>query len=182
MTTRVAIIPGNGCGDIEDANWYGWARDKLNEIAGVHATLRDMPDPDKAREKYWIPFMRDSLKCGEDTVIIGHSSGAAAAMRYAERYKVKGIILVAAYVTDLGSCYEKKSGYFDRPWLWEKIKANTGFIVQFGSTDDRLVPFDEQTQVHEGLNSDFQKFTDKGHFMEFIFPELIRAFKNSTKA
>jgi alpha-beta hydrolase superfamily lysophospholipase len=34
--------------------------------------------------------MRKDLECGEDTIIVGHSSGAAAAMRFCESYKVAG--------------------------------------------------------------------------------------------
>jgi predicted alpha/beta hydrolase family esterase len=49
-----------------------------------------MPDCAGARESYWIPFMRNELRCAEDTVIVGHSSGAIAAMRFAQRYKVAG--------------------------------------------------------------------------------------------
>ena len=51
---------------------------------------RNMPDPVGARESIWLPFMRDELGCGEDTVIVGHSSGAAAAMRFAESQRVAG--------------------------------------------------------------------------------------------
>ena len=39
------------------------------------------PPPDVAKETVWIPHMRDHFKCDGDTVVIGHSSGAEAAMR-----------------------------------------------------------------------------------------------------
>jgi hypothetical protein len=35
----------------------------------------------RARESIWLAFMKDVLQCAEDTIIIGHSSGAEAAMR-----------------------------------------------------------------------------------------------------
>jgi hypothetical protein len=36
---------------------------------------------------------------------------------------------------------EAVSGYFSRPWKWDSIKANAGFIMQFGSEDGkRLTP------------------------------------------
>ena len=50
--------------------------------------LRNFPDPVMARESVWIPFMQDELSCDQHTIIIGHSSGAEAAMRYAETHKV----------------------------------------------------------------------------------------------
>lgn len=174
---KVAIIPGNGSGDIFHANWYGWAYKKINEISGVSCDLRNMPDPCTARESIWIPFMHNEMKCDENTIIIGHSSGAEAAMRYAETYKVKGIILVSACHTDLGDENEKASGYYNRPWEWEKIKENTGFIVQFGSTDDPFIPWSEQDHVANMLNTDLKKFTDRGHFQNSTFPQLLTVVK-----
>jgi len=79
---RVVIVPGNGAGDVTSCMWYPWIRDRVREL-GVEAVLRNMPDPVRARELIWLPFMQDELACGEDTIIVGHSSGAEAAMRYA---------------------------------------------------------------------------------------------------
>ena len=47
----------------------------------------------------WLPFMKENLLVDEETIIIGHSSGACAAVRYAEENKVAGIILVGAYTS-----------------------------------------------------------------------------------
>ena len=44
----------------------------------------------------------------------GHSSGAEAAMRFAEQHEVKGLVLVSACVTDLGVENERLSGYYNR--------------------------------------------------------------------
>ncbi|KAK2144974.1 hypothetical protein LSH36_714g01001 [Paralvinella palmiformis] len=177
--TQFVIVPGNGGGDVESSNWYAWARDKLKELPGVEVTLTNMPDPVLARKSVWVPFMHEKLHCSENTVIIGHSSGAEAAMRYTEKYKVKGIILVSACFTDLGSETEKVSGYYDDPWLWEEIKSNTDFIIQFGSEDDPFISFkSEQCVVAENLQSDFRKFSDRGHFMSSTFPELINTIKD----
>ena len=79
---RVVIVPGNGAGDVTSCMWYPWIRDRVREL-GVEAVLRNMPDSVRARELIWLPFMQDELACGEDTIIVGHSSGAEAAMRYA---------------------------------------------------------------------------------------------------
>jgi hypothetical protein len=56
----------------------------------AHARQRNMPDPVGARESVWLPFMRQELHVGPDTVVIGHSSGAAAAMRFCETDRVAG--------------------------------------------------------------------------------------------
>lgn len=178
---HIVIIPGNGAGDVMAANWYGWAKKNLEKIAGVTCDLRNMPDPVVARESVWIPFMKDEMKCCDETIIIGHSSGAEAAMRFAEKYTVKGIIVVSACVSDLGDEHERASGYYSRPWEWDKIKANTEWRVQFGSTDDPFIPWSEQQQVADGMTSELHKFDDKGHFMNTSFPKLIEVVKQKIK-
>jgi predicted alpha/beta hydrolase family esterase len=49
-----------------------------------------MPDPVLARKRYWWDFMKKDLGIDQNTVIIGHSSGAEAALRWAEEHKVAG--------------------------------------------------------------------------------------------
>ncbi|KAK7480955.1 hypothetical protein BaRGS_00027770 [Batillaria attramentaria] len=169
---KVVIVPGNGSGDVKDSNWYGWLHEELT-TTGVKSVLRNFPDPVKARESYWLPFMENELRCDANTVIVGHSSGAEAAMRYAETHKVKAIVLVSACVTDLGIESERISGYYDRPWQWYKIVENVGFIVQYGSTDDPFIPWPEQQQVAEELQTKLFKFDNRGHFMSRSFPELL---------
>jgi len=102
----------SGCTPITSCNWYGWLKESL-EQAGVAVAMQDMPDPYQAKQAIWLPFMRDVLKAGiaslcarcaqqlsaahvgassdalcacpdENSIIVGHSSGAEAAMRYAE--------------------------------------------------------------------------------------------------
>ncbi|XP_074844545.1 serine hydrolase RBBP9 [Carettochelys insculpta] len=172
--TKAVIVPGNGAGNVEKSNWYGWVRKRLGQIPGFQCLLRNMPDPVTARESIWLPFMESELRCDGQTIIIGHSSGAAAAMRYAETHQVYAIILVSAYTSDLGDENERESGYFNRPWQWEKIKTNCQRVVQFGSTDDSFLPWSEQQEVADGLNAELHKYTNRGHFQSTEFNELIR--------
>eukprot|EP00960_Hanusia_phi_P047910 758651-Hanusia_phi.AAC.6 len=69
-----------------------------------------------AQEKIWLPFMKNELGADENSIIVGHSSGAEAAMRFIEEHKVRGVVLVAACHTDLGLPSEAISGYYNRPW------------------------------------------------------------------
>ncbi|XP_073413547.1 serine hydrolase RBBP9 isoform X2 [Dendrobates tinctorius] len=126
-----------------------------------------------ARESIWLPFMASELQCDSETILIGHSSGAAAAMRFAETHPVFAIILVAAYTSDLGDENETESGYFSRPWQWEKIKSNCHHIIQFGSTDDPFLPWHEQQTVADNLGAELHKYTDRGHFQNTAFNDLL---------
>ena len=42
--------------------------------------MEDMPDPYEAKESIWLPFIRDKLKVDGNTIVVGHSSGAEAAV------------------------------------------------------------------------------------------------------
>ena len=115
---RIVIVPGMGCTPVRECNWYAWLADQLEHDASGRFTviLHDMPDPHGARESLWVPFIRESLKVDEKTILIGHSSGCEAIMRLLEKDRVRGVILVAACHTDLGDANERASEYFDRPW------------------------------------------------------------------
>lgn len=174
--SKFIILPGNGCSKVEESNWYWDVAQELRKLK-FEVVLKDMPDPNLAREKIWIPFIEGKMKCDENSIIIGHSSGAEAAMRYTETHKVLGLILISACYTDLGSEYEKMSGYYDREWKWDKIKENTQFIIQLHSKNDNLVPIEEGDYVAKNLNSKYYVFDQLGHFLFFEFPQLIKIIK-----
>ncbi len=136
-----------------------------------------MPDNVLARESQWLPFLKDKLGTDEDTILIGHSSGAVAAMRFAENNKLYGSVLVGACYTDLGDEDEKASGYYSRPWQWDKIKANQNWIIQFASTDDPYIPIEEARHIHKMLNTEYHEASDEGHYGEDTgkteFPEIV---------
>ena len=141
---RVVIAPGNGCANINSANWYRWAAELLESSGWCSEVVcRAFPDPHRAREKKWLPFLKEECACDENTVLIGHSSGAVAAMRLLETTQLRGCILVSACWTDLGDSGERAAGYYNRKWKWEKIRANADWIVQFHSADDPFIPPEE---------------------------------------
>lgn len=175
---RVVIVPGNGCTDVSRSLWYGWLRDKLRQ-SGVEVQLENMPDPFVAKESVWLPFMKDEMKCDENTVVVGHSSGAEAAMRFAEKNQIGGLVLVSACVTDLDDENERESGYYNRPWDFPSIVSNViGVIHLFGSMDDPFIPWKEMEQVRKGLESHanfrLHKYDDRGHFQSGKFAELLK--------
>ena len=98
------IIPGNGCDDIKDANWYQWL---ANTLSSDHPNLKiiceTMPDPYSARAKIWIPFIKSKLQDTEKVYVVGHSSGAVAIMRLCEEIEVEieAAFVVSACATHL---------------------------------------------------------------------------------
>lgn len=177
---KAILIPGNGGGSPQD-HWLPYLEQELPKL-GIEVINKQFPDPELARKEFWLPFITE-LGADEDTIIIGHSSGALAAMRYAEDNKILGSVLVGACHTDLGDEDEKKSGYYDNPWKWDDIKKNQQWIIQFASTDDPFIPIEEARHIHEQLNTEYHEYNDQGHFGHSAqpkdeFPELIEVLKN----
>ncbi len=176
---KVIFIPGNGRANTKE-NWFPYVQLELEKL-GVKVIAEQFPDPDIARAKYWLPFL-EQLGADEHTILIGHSSGALAAMGYAEQHKILGSVLVGVAHTDGGDLKEKASGYFDTPWDWEAIKKNQQWIIEFHSIDDPFISVVEARFVHEKLDSEYHEFTDRGHFFPAdTFPELVEAVKIKLK-
>lgn len=177
---RCVFIPGNGGGSPQD-NWFPSLGRELEKL-GLEVVAREFPDNVLAREKYWVPFLRDELKVDENTILIGHSSGAIAAMRVAEQIKIYGSVLVGTYHSDLGIEAEKQAGYFDRPWNFAAIKKNQRWIMIFASIDDPWIPIEEPRYLKDQLDAEYYEFADQGHFggdyFKPEFPELVKALRN----
>ena len=177
---RVVLIHGNGGGTPTD-NWLPYLKEELEKM-GVPVISPQFPDHDLARESYWIPFLEKDLKVDQNTILIGHSSGAVVSMRFAEKHKIFGSIIIGAYYTDLGYEKEKLSGYFNHPWDWESIKKNQNWIIEFASTDDPWIPIEEPRYIHKKLNTEYYEYHDQGHFggdyHKITFPEVVKLLEN----
>ena len=147
-------------------------------------------DPMHARRDIWVPHIRSLVLAqqeehrnrGDDEegrcngppqiVLVGHSSGAQAALRYAERYPVHAVILVAATYSDLDDDHERASGYYPseivktkmtknnkedtetiilNPYDFDSMQRNCPVWYQFHSDDDPFIPLHEAHKIRDGL-------------------------------
>eukprot|EP00978_Attheya_sp_CCMP212_P040857 scaffold227416_cov48-Attheya_sp.AAC.1 len=172
---KVIILPGNGCSPVRSSLWYTWLEGKLLEEGRFKdgVVLKDMPDPDRARRSIWLPFIKEQIMVSsERTIVVGHSSGAEAALRLAETIPLAGLVLVAACHTDLGVTNERLSGWYPPSggeWKWDDIRSNSGNgnILLLHSTDDPFIPISEPRHVAKCLGEDgceLREFTDQSHF------------------
>lgn len=178
MKPRIIFIHGN-----QTSHWsFGWtpwlkAELEKDEYATFFET---MPDSIIARSEYWLPFLKDHVKAGKNDVLVGWSSGAVAAMRYAEENSILGSALVSPCYTDLGDELEKQSGYYNKPWHWDKIRANQQKIALFYGDDDPYIPQEQFEFISERLKPDTYKIHGAGHFIERTeFPELLEYIKQN---
>lgn len=176
---KIILIHGNG-GSTADDIWFPYVKRELENL-GLVVIAETFPDNKLGRQEFWLPFLKNKLKADENSLLIGQSTGAVVAMRFAEQNKIFGSVLVGASHTDLEEESEKIGGYFDKPWAWEKIKNNQNWIIQFASTDDPYIPIKEPRHIHAMLSTEYYEYTDRGHFgwdKHLIeFPELIQVVK-----
>ncbi|MBL8159062.1 alpha/beta hydrolase [Candidatus Saccharibacteria bacterium] len=178
MTPRFIFIHGKGTTHWSFA-WAPWLKQELEKL-GVETFFETMPDSIIARSEYWLPFLKDHVQAGENDVLIGWSSGAVAAMRYAEGNTILGSVLVSPCYTDLDDEMEKQSGYYDAPWQWERIKANQDKIALIWGDDDPYIPQSQFEFIAEQLDAARIKVAGGEHFIEReTFPELLDYVKRT---
>ena len=142
---KIIILHGNHGTTHTDA-WYSSLASKFIE-AGYQVDLRTLPENIINSRINVIDTLKNEFNCDENTIIIGHSSGAQACLRYAELYKALGLVLVTPYITHMGNEHEKESGYFDFPWNPNAIHDNVKWIIQFSSDTDPFISYNEQSQI-----------------------------------
>lgn len=179
MMKKVVIIHGNG-GCTHKIHWYPWLKAEL-EKQDIKVLAPTMPDNVEAKASVWLPYMRDVLLCDKNTIIVGHSLGAVAAMRYAENYKLFGSVLVGACYTDLGYASEKLAGYYDAPWQWDTIQKNQQFISLIASSDDPFIPIVEPRHIKKSLNCEYFEYKNQGHFMDKTIPGVVELIVEKLK-
>jgi len=177
---KIIFLHGNNGGEEPGGAahdyWFPHTKREFEKL-GIEVVAKDFPDPMVAKASIWLPFLKNECGADENSILIGHSSGAIAAMRYAEHNKILGSVLVGTYYTDTGAEVERMSGYFDEPWNWSDIIKNQQWIIQFASTDDPYFPIEEPRLVREKLNTEYHEHKDRGHFFDLEFPELVEAVK-----
>jgi len=216
-TPTVIVCPGNGCTNIRTSNWYGWLHDELAATDSgrrgrrIPCVCENFPDPHRARRDIWVPHIRrlateatatttktdgsgdttaNVVDAADNVVLVGHSSGAQAALRYAELYECRGVVLVSATYSDLGDAGERASGYYPQqprrggteknPYDFEAMRRNCPNWYQFHSDDDPFIPLAEAEQIRDGLGLSSERYfvlEGRSHFFSPPFPELVNAIE-----
>lgn len=119
-------------GDTPDKYWYPWLKREL-ENKGYEVWVPQLPETDNPSIKVWVPFILENGKFTEETVIVGHSAGAAVILSLLEALtiQVNQAILVAGFPFYPGGDPIVKPAYD-----WEKIKANVREMTFINSDND----------------------------------------------
>ena len=105
-------------------NWFTWLKEQL-EQDGYKGWLPQLPDSATPNTKTYNEFLlsNSDFVFDDETIIIGHSSGAVEILSLLQHLpddtRIKAAYLVSAFQDDLG--WESLAGLFEEPFDFEKI-------------------------------------------------------------
>lgn len=176
---KVLILHGtNGkSGD----NWFPWLKSQL-EAAGREVWVPDLPRAEAPHIRRYNDFIlaREDWDFDADTTIVGHSSGAVAALgllaALPEGIRVAEVVLVGAFKDNLGR--NDLDGLFERPLDYGLIKGRASKFTLYHSDDDPFCPLEQAKFLAHVLEGDLILMPGQKHFSVgtdpkyTVFPEL----------
>lgn len=165
-------------------NWFPWLKGEL-EKKGYQVWVPDLPGADRPNIERYNQFILPKWRFNEESVMVGHSSGAVAILgllqELPDNVVIDKAILVAGFVDDLG--YDPVKEMFARPFNWEKIKKQARKFIFIHSDDDPNVPSYHGPALKERLGGELVIMPGQKHFSVSTagekyreFPELLSYF------
>lgn len=187
---RVVILHGAHGGP--DTNWFPWLHAAL-EAEGIEAVRPRFPTPEGQSLSAWLAAY--DLAVGPlrfaPTVLVGHSLGAAFALRLVERAAepVAGLFLAAGFVGALGlPDYDIiNHSFFAAPFDWAAIRARKGRVTRcWAGEDDPYVPLSRSQDMATCLEAPLDIVPGGGHLNDETaftsFPEMRDAILSTRSA
>ncbi len=184
---KVVLIHGKDTDPTK--KWYPWLAGEMQK-RGIEFITPHLPNSADPIMKEWINEI-DETNPDEHTILIGHSRGGVAILRWMEQLpenkKVKKVILVATnsgLTEDKPIASESNKGFYtENGYNFEKIKRHCDKFIVLHSKDDTWVPFSAGEKNASGLDAKFLQFTDRGHFGNSVnsIPELLEEIESENE-
>ena len=181
MTKKVIIL--HGWAGTPLGAWRGWLVKELRTL-GFDVEAPYLTNPDNPKQEEWLKDIREiNEKFDDNTVIVGHSLGAVAALRlletFSENEKINTVILVCGFTNKLG--IDAIRDFFKTPFNWKKIKNKAGKFVIINSDNDPYMNMDEGKKLKENLGGELIIEHNAGHMNEMSgyvkYPRVLEIVK-----
>jgi len=153
MSLRIIVF--HGTGGSPSANWFPWIVTECSKLS-LECIVPKFPTPEGQNLNAWLTTFSnlcDELK--KDDILIGHSVGAAFALRLLEKSAtpIRATILVAPFAKSLGlkDFDPLNSTFVDPPFEWAKIKSNSKSFSVYMGDNDPYVPLPFGLEVSSAL-------------------------------
>lgn len=155
-------------------NWFPWISQKLLQM-GIEALIPALPDSDRPSIQRYNDFLLSRGWDFDGCLLIGHSSGALAAMGLLEALpatsKVRLVVLAGVFEGDLGQ--EALKGCV-RDFDHERIRTRAKTIKVIHSRDDPIAPHLQARSIAQKLKADFVLLNGLGHLNVATNPRLTK--------
>lgn len=160
MTRRAILFHGTGAHP--DVVWLPWLRRRLAE-RGYEVEAPHLPGLNVEPNATFLPQVLANHTFDEDTVLVGHSGGAALLLAILERIetRVDQAILVAGYCTSPGG---EPEPVLQPAYDWEAIRASVRDLYFINSRIDPYGCDDTQGRAMFERLGGTQIVRDDGHF------------------
>ncbi|MBT3230507.1 alpha/beta fold hydrolase [Candidatus Uhrbacteria bacterium] len=150
-----------------------WLKQQL-EAQGCHVFIPELPDSGEPRPEKWMSVIKDLIsEPDEDVVLVGHSMGGQAALRYVEGLgegqKIGKLALIAPVIDKITGLEEPDEieiadSWLQKPMNWRKIKDSANEIVGIFSDNDPWIPLSSSDLLKEKVGADIIIEHEKEHW------------------
>jgi len=167
------LIALHGTADSPEFMWFPWLK-KETEKLGFKVSIPQMPDADCPMLSKWLPAGLKE-RYSKETVIVGHSAGAALILPLLESLSVRvaKAIMIAGYCEPVNSITDILPESYD----WEKIKSHAKEFYFINSDDDPWHCDDKQgLKMFKHLGGTLILCHGQGHFGSAKFNKPLYKF------
>jgi predicted alpha/beta hydrolase family esterase len=158
----------HGTGGNPDILWFGWLAERLR-ARGYSVDVPYYPSVNVEPIADFLPTVLKSHRFDTETVLVGHSGGAAMLLALLEHLDVRvaQAILVAGYATKVN---ESEEPVLQASYDWDAIRAHVDDLCFINSIDDPYGCNEQQGRLMFDRLGGTQIVRDDGHFGDWNQP------------
>lgn len=185
MSQQTAFI-FHGTGADPSMHWFQWLKSEL-EDRDFEVFVPEFPTMEGQSLENWLEVFEEyEDKVDEDTIFVGHSTGAVFILDLLDLkdFDVRAAFLIAGFVGPLGleEFDPLNKSFAERDFDWESVRSSCEDFYIFHSGDDPYVPLETSREVQKRVKGERFVDHDAGHYNTESgyteFPELLNLIEN----
>jgi uncharacterized protein len=143
-----------------------WLKREL-EKRGWEVAVPAMPSPNEPRVEGWVAAISEAVgRKRDDCVLVGHSLGCVAILRYLEsaKEKVAGAVFVAGFIGELGEDFSVLDNFLSAPLDFARVRERCPKSIAIFSDNDPYVPLSQVKIFEKNLRAKTMVLHARGHF------------------
>lgn len=179
--SKEKIIIVHGAYGYPEENWFAWLEREL-ALRGFSCKVPQFPTPARQTVNNWLKVVRKQIDdLDSNTILVGHSLGAAFILRWLEHesVRVKACVLVGAFIGAVGvKRFDSiNRNFFLKPFDWPAIRERSAEFVGYYGTDDPYVSITHFSWLMQQLRAKKIILSKGGHLNQAAgyrqFPQLL---------